>query len=358
MSNLRNYITKFFLLLLGVIFTVGLGELFFRLSPEYSSKYDLKQYHASSTLQHSLNKEYQEYRASALLGYERIPNSEDANSYGMKGKEYPIEKEKDTFRILVLGDSITEDHWYIESLEQKLNNDATLKCNFQLWNAAVGGYNVNQYTNYLKYKGLKYNPDMVIIGFCLNDFNISNTVVIYKDRAGFFEYYYPGYRLTARFPILNRYLFRHSYLYRGLIIRLENLLATSEKQGDHTGNSRRVVGLYFLRIAKKICTDRKIPIVGIVFPYLKPLDEYMDYERDEYSQMLKVLEELEIDFIDLTNYFKDKDLYALRMQENDYIHPCQEGHEVAAEAIYKYLIEKYFPFHLKPYQDVSNDAIK
>jgi hypothetical protein len=113
----------------------------------------------------------------------------------MVGREHRLEKDKDTYRILVLGDSITEHNWYVEKLEDKLNNsNPKLNYKFELWNGAAMGYQVNQCAAYLEYKGLRYDPDMVIIGFCLNDFD-TQYWVFYKDKKGFTIFYNPAREL-------------------------------------------------------------------------------------------------------------------------------------------------------------------
>ena len=251
-------------------------------------------------------------------------------------------KENNCFRILVLGDSITQDGWYVESLKKKLNSNPDLTYNFELWNAGVNGYSINQYAAFLKYKAIKYHPDMVLIGFCLNDFGLTSTVVIYKNSMGFSEYYYPGFRLATSLPILNRFLFKYSYFYRFLIMRIENVLANIEKNKFGDDSYRSGETFYFLNLMKNICDKHKISLVSVIFPLLKPMEEYKDYERTQYEVVVQVLNELMIDYVDLHNHFQDKDLYSLRHIKGEDIHPSPEGHEIVAKAIYYHLIKNYF----------------
>lgn len=348
-SSLRNCAVKFSLLLGGLIFSLGLAELFFRL-PILDSKYSLSSFVIEHPAQITLNDNYYVFRPSRILGYEHIPNSVPAgeraivappiNSYGMVGKEYKLKKEKNTFRILVLGDSITEFNWYTERLEQKLNSNSKLRYNFEIWNGGVCGYEVNQYLSYLRYKGIKYNPDMVIIGFCLNDFNCDSMVVFYKDSKGFTQYHYPTPYLERIMPH-NRFLFKHSYLYRFLIVKLETLLSQMHQKEEDV-DIRIRTGLYFLGEIKHICHNRKIPLVCVIFPYLKPVSEYDSRQKDDYNSMVSVLEELNIDYLDLHLYFPETKRYELRNNKSDHIHPSLEGHGLAAAAIYEHLNKKYF----------------
>mgnify|MGYP002813831001 CR=1 FL=1 len=100
--------------------------------------------------------------------------------------------------------------------------------------------------------------------------------------------------------------------------------------------------LYYLKIIKNICQNKKIPLSGVIFPYLKRLSEYRDGEMDRYKEIIEVLDILNIDYIDLHKYLPEEDRYVLRKDRDDYSHPSIEGHEIAAGLIYKYLLENYF----------------
>lgn len=90
-------------------------------------------------------------------------------------REYSLEKSPRTVRILVLGDSVTfghgslAEHTYPLLLEQKLKAwrpDVA----WQVWNAAVPGYNTSQELAQLLEVGPRFKPDLVIVGFYENDF--------------------------------------------------------------------------------------------------------------------------------------------------------------------------------------------
>lgn len=326
------------LLVSSLIFILFFSEALCRLLPK--CRYDFIQFvrKDEESMSTALNRKvvyptykacYSTYRASDILGYERIPLSAPGiNSYGLVGKEYPLRKKKDTFRILIIGDSITEDNYYVEELERRLNS-ASLKYNFELWNAGVGGYNLSQYAKYLKYKGIKFNPDMVIIGFSPNDFDLV-TAIFYKTKEGFIECYNPTTKIARKINI-NPFLFKHSYLYRFLIINLNNLYPKQQKSNPG----------YHLEEIKNICEGRQILLLSVIFPLLKSLEEYSEQEKSDYKNMLSVLENLKIDYIDLHNCFLKNDVFILRENEKDYFHPSKLGHKIAAEAIYKYLLENY-----------------
>ena len=93
------------------------------------------------------------YRVSYFLEYERIPNCRpDVNSYGLIGERFSLRKLKDTFRILVLGDSIAAQNYFVQYLKEMLNN-LPYPIKFEVINAGVGGYCAWHYMRFLKYRG-------------------------------------------------------------------------------------------------------------------------------------------------------------------------------------------------------------
>jgi hypothetical protein len=90
-------------------------------------------------------------------------------------REYALEKSPRTFRILVLGDSVTFghgsvfEHTYPFLLEQKLKAWRP-GVDWQVWNAAVPGYNTSQELAQLVDVGPRFQPDLVVVGFFENDF--------------------------------------------------------------------------------------------------------------------------------------------------------------------------------------------
>jgi hypothetical protein len=89
-------------------------------------------------------------------------------------REYSLEKPKGTFRILVLGDSVTfghgsvYEHTYPYLVEQRLKQWRP-DVRWEVWNAAEPGYNTSQELAQLYEVGPVYKPDLVVVGFYGND---------------------------------------------------------------------------------------------------------------------------------------------------------------------------------------------
>jgi len=97
------------------------------------------------------------------------------DSLGLRDpREYDLAKRPNTFRILVLGDSVTfghgsvYEHTYPYLLEQRLKRWHR-DVDWQVWNAAVPGYNTSQELAQLLELGPRFRPDLVIVGFYDND---------------------------------------------------------------------------------------------------------------------------------------------------------------------------------------------
>jgi hypothetical protein len=117
------------------------------------------------------------YQAADVPGldYELVPGvdteahgvSVTTNSYGMRGPEPdPTRPEK----IIVLGDSFTfgfgvqQDEIFPAVMQTEL-----AATDFDILNLAVSGYATHHEAAALKYKGLIWAPDVIIVGYVLND---------------------------------------------------------------------------------------------------------------------------------------------------------------------------------------------
>ncbi len=119
------------------------------------------------------------------MGHEHVPNREaflmgvpvKINSAGLRDREFSLDKPDGTYRILALGDSTTfgwgvlQDKTYAKVLEQRLNDNPPpgKPRHFEVINSGVGNYNTAQEVAYFKERGRLYHPDMVILGFFVND---------------------------------------------------------------------------------------------------------------------------------------------------------------------------------------------
>ena len=103
---------------------------------------------------------------------------EQLNARGQRGPVFPYEKPDDAYRILVLGDSFAEGYTvefrdlFSEIMSERLNR--TLERDIEVINVGTGGYGTDQELLFFEDEGSKYEPDLTVLLFFINDltFNI------------------------------------------------------------------------------------------------------------------------------------------------------------------------------------------
>lgn len=162
---MKKYIKIGLVNIVVLLFVLGLLEIGLRLFWKMSSlKGEIYQASSNRILRYELKPNI----STKYETYEVITNSD-----GFRGKEYSIDKPKDTYRIVIIGDSVafgkfTDKNTLASRLELGLANFCSTK-KFEVLNMGVEGYNSIQESEMLRLKGLKYNPDLVIVYYTLND---------------------------------------------------------------------------------------------------------------------------------------------------------------------------------------------
>lgn len=123
------------------------------------------------------------------------------NAEGLRDKEYSIEKPENTFRVAVIGDSLTmaegvaQENAYHSLIEEKLNQDRK-ELKYEFINFGVAGYSLVQYLSTIKRKVLNYKPDLILVAFCgANDSKLPNLEAFNKpyqvksEGNGFFHFH-------------------------------------------------------------------------------------------------------------------------------------------------------------------------
>ena len=116
----------------------------------------------------------------------RVAQDFKINSHGFRDKERTYEKKEGVFRILVLGDSYTQalqvplEKTFPYILEEKLNSEGGKR--FEVLNLGISGFGTDQEYLTLKYYGLIYHPDFVILQFFIGNDVINNSLIL-ESRA-------------------------------------------------------------------------------------------------------------------------------------------------------------------------------
>jgi hypothetical protein len=89
------------------------------------------------------------------------------NSRGLRDQEYPLEKPANTFRVAVLGSSMTlpsgvEIERAFHSLLEKRLTEESAFTRYEFINFAVGTYQPSQVVGMLELRALEYDPDLIL----------------------------------------------------------------------------------------------------------------------------------------------------------------------------------------------------
>lgn len=109
---------------------------------------------------------------SVELVYAGRPYRLQTNSAGLRNTD-EINPDPNVFRILAIGDSFTYGYYvhnpeaWPSRLEETLNQ--RLETRFQVLNAGVPGYTLEDQLGYLNDKGLALEPDLIVLGVYTND---------------------------------------------------------------------------------------------------------------------------------------------------------------------------------------------
>lgn len=321
------------------------------------------------------------------------------NRYGLRDVNIPYEKTKSIKRILVLGDSFTFgigvslDQTFPKQLEKMLN-ERYQDNEFQVINSGVGGYSPVHEFLYLKTEGIKYQPDIVIIGLHMNDFIEERASLKHAKRDEKGEIVAIQISQKHLFPeAVEDFLKKNSFTYNVFLQNEERLLklkgkiiarltfqqvpeyskeATDFKPGDIEKDlfviTREIPESDFNKLFSPVAerlnqmsqflNQRKIPMVIIVIPSAHQISSTQwttgritlklseeTYPTKIFEQLNQLTSENKIPFLDLTRDLqaylangKNPDLYY------DYDgHFTVEGQKVTADSIFKFL-ETYLGF--------------
>lgn len=261
------------------------------------------------------------------------------NKAGFRDVDHEITKSEAVKRILVLGDSVTEGYgveWHSvmsHRLQEQLGN------NFEVINMSAGGLNTPQEVHLLKQNGMKYQPDLVVLNFILNDCDF------YTNFRGIESYIADkeskiGLLHLPITPGIKRWL-KSSALIYFFKERIENLRG-------------RVFGLrqtdYFTRLWSKEENRQKVvrsfeelgdlqkegnfKVVVVVWPLIT---EYREYAFRPIHEWIKEQAQRNgFSTIDLLPYFSRIPFRALQVTAEDNIHPNELGHKIAAETVFNW----------------------
>ena len=255
------------------------------------------------------------------------------NAHGLRDFEYDYEKRPGVYRILVLGDSITFG-WgvpfaatYAKRLERLLNAHATAGHSYQVINSGVGNWNTAQEVEWLRHEGLRYEPDLILLGYFLNDAEpiisspLPRSSWVYRSHLAVFVW--TGWsKLRLLFDGTRQYRSYYAQLYAGDGWRAcERALAELSHLAAH----------------------HHARTMAVLFPDLHDLDARRYPFRAVHGRVLEAAERSRIPMLDLFPVYENRAARDLVVAADD-AHPNELAHALAADAIYDFLVTRYEPF--------------
>ncbi len=210
------------------------------------------------------------------VNYENIEYK--TNSYGIREEEISIDKAKNEYRILALGDSfiwgdgLTYDQLVTSKIEKLLNQRDKSKV-YQVINTGIGGFNTkNEYDQLVRLTPI-YKPDMAILFFFTNDLletdSLGNTISSIQNIK---EYL----RAHSKFFAYLYYLYRTKIIYT---IGTPSEILPREYFDFSNQNKGWINFKSALLNIKNFCYDNKIDLVFVFIPTLTDLGENYPYEK-------------------------------------------------------------------------------
>ena len=296
-----------------------------------------------------------------VVDYRRLPNLSwidnnlryDINSRGWRDREHTFDKPPSTFRILSVGDSVTNGHGvnveeiYTKRLEALLNESPPSPSrSYKLVLITQGALNSEQEAHLVEVEGLRYEPDLIVVGYVLNDPAEGASLRRDRERARQLS-------LVARLKETGQ---RSSLVH--LLYRTGQRLAWAARRlGGRAEVAAYATDDYFLRLHReprswervtrafdrlqRVSLEHETPVLVVIFPILYELDDYA--WASVHEQVAAAATERGFHVVDLLASYRGFDPNDLQVVEGDHVHPNALGHQIAAEAIDRYLRQTFWP---------------
>ena len=232
-------------------------------------------------LGYEIKKDYRNDKADGVVSFA------SSNSHGQRDIERVEKKPAGVRRILLLGDSVVEslevkeiDDLMNRQLEMLYGDDKTEVLNF-----GVNGYCTLAEVELLRTKGLKFDPDMVVLVFVDNDFNNFNAAA--GGTAANIEGLQRGILKDADYrkksPVL-RFFFEHSHLFRAVAM-------AGRQKADKVAGNRKALGdnnvVEGLEMLRKLADEQQFEVLIVIWPTFEE-DAIVDRMLLRGSEMMPI----------------------------------------------------------------------
>jgi lysophospholipase L1-like esterase len=321
---------NFMALFVSILIFLAAGEIFTRILQSQGVIYDFSKGEHNVGIKRSETYGPKLIRSeNPVLYVENDPADPLVNALGMRGALVSVAKPPDTYRIAIIGDSVSygfgvklEDSFPFV-LQADLGSSGRYKgINVEVINFSVNGYGLEAYKEVLLEKAIKFDPDMVVVGYCLNDLSATSEVFIavgdmmkknasYKKISKYSEFIaaVKFYSDKARTKMTGDFQFKEGYKDARSIDFLEKNFGQIQRYGK----------------------DHDIPVLVVVFPLFTDFKSYG--LLDIHKAVNGALDNAGLRYIDLLGVFDGQSAEYFRINNEDVTHPNAAGHRLIAKAI-------------------------
>ena len=268
------------------------------------------------------------------LIYTYKPNECGNNSHGYRDVEHAFEKPHGVYRIVLIGDSVAEgrdvapDSTFGRVLERDLNARGDGR-RYEVILLARAGYSTSQELVLLDTEAFRYQPDLILWSYCLND---AADPVFHNANGNLGVYYHPPGLQLAALARATAFRVRQKWLGRGCATEFHGFIMCAYWKDIHAG---------MVRIARTAATHN-VPVQVVVHPVFEDRPSFERYSLEgPYYRLIEDIREIgttegpiaPIDILAEFRPYKPRDLKINRTDYFDPWHLNQAGHILTALSI-------------------------
>ena len=319
----RKHIYSILTLIISLLACTLCLELYVRVVIDDGKQYDLEMWKYARDLKR--------IAANPLIGHEHVPNSGahlmgvdvKINSRGLRDREIPYERGPSLRRILMLGDSITEG-WGVpfdETFAKRIERlSATHSPAIEVINAGVGNYNTIMEVEYFLQEGHKYQPDIVVLNYFIND---AEPVPSYSSVNFLRRNSYSCAFISGRIDILMRQLSARPDWF--------NYYLNLYGNGDTRGWLEAKASIH------KLADYCRLHHVKVLIAIIPELHDVQHYRFGKITDIVhRTAEENGVEFLDLLPALEREESSRLWVTRSD-LHPNSYAHELIAGTLFQKL---------------------
>jgi lysophospholipase L1-like esterase len=298
-----------------------MGELVIRLVADDGMQFDLEMWKYARDVKvvssdPLIGHEHGSNRRARLMGVDLVTNSQ-----GLRDREFSLKPPPGTLRILMVGDSLTlgwgvpVQSTFSKRLEELYAGNGVKA---EVINTGVGNWNTVQEVEYFLTKGYRYEPDVVILNYFIND---AEAVPRSQSPSFIMRHCYVCVFLSGRLDaVLRQFALRQNW---------ENYYLNLYSDGKGSGWAAAKASI------KKLSEYCRAKGIGLLIAHLPELHDVSNYQFQAVTDLVQeAARENDVTFVDLLPYLKDQRSATLWVTAPD-PHPNALAHQLIAQGLFE-----------------------